>query len=100
MEVTIGHLKKVVSGQSEHKAKCRIYWLYLVLLYTQLDSSLSINHYYFLVFKTNQNSPSFWYLGRGTFSNFQVFSYILSEEAMEARTAGGEGCDSPGDYLR
>ena len=29
-----------------------------------------------------------------------IFGSILSEEVMTKRTSGGEGCDSPGDYLR
>ena len=29
-----------------------------------------------------------------------IFGSVLSVEAMKTRTSGGEGCDSPGDYLR
>ena len=28
-----------------------------------------------------------------------IFSSMMSVEDMVTRTAGGEGCDSPGDYL-
>ena len=53
-----------------------------------------------LVFKSNLNSDSLWYLSRGTFTNMNIFGSLLSVEAMKIRTEGGEGCDSPGDYLR
>ena len=42
----------------------------------------------------------FWYQFRSTFSNLNIFSSMMSVEDMVTRTAGGEGCDSPGDYLR
>ena len=29
-----------------------------------------------------------------------IFGSVLSEEVMMKRTSGGDGCDSPGDYLR
>ena len=41
----------------------------------------------------------FWYQNRNTFSNMNIFSSMMSVEDMVTRTAGGEGCDSPGDYL-
>ena len=37
---------------------------------------------------------------RNTFSNLNIFSWMMSVEDMVTRTAGGQGCDSPGDYLR
>ena len=42
----------------------------------------------------------FWYQFRNTFSNLNIFSSVMSVEDMVTRTAGGQGCDSPGDYLR
>ena len=42
----------------------------------------------------------FWYQFRSTFSNLNIFSSLMSVEDMVTRTAGGEGCDTPGDYLR
>ena len=42
----------------------------------------------------------FWYQYRSIFSNLNIFSSMMSVEAMVTRTTGGEGCDSPGDYLR
>ena len=42
----------------------------------------------------------FWYQHRSAFSNMNIFSSMLSLEDMVSRTLGGEGCDSPGDYLR
>ena len=42
----------------------------------------------------------FWYQFRSTFSNLNIFSSVMSVEDMVTRTAGGQGCDSPGDYLR
>ena len=41
-----------------------------------------------------------WYQYRSTFSNLNIFSSMMSVEDMVTRTAGGEGCDSPVDYLR
>ena len=41
-----------------------------------------------------------WYQYRSTFSNLNIFSSMMSVDEMVTRTAGGEGCDSPGDYLR
>ena len=52
------------------------------------------------VFKSNFNSETLWYQSRGTFTNMNVFASVLPVTTMEARTAGGEGCSSPGDYLR
>ena len=43
---------------------------------------------------------SFWYQNRGIISNLNIFSSMMSVEDMVTRTAGGEDCDSPGDYLR
>ena len=54
----------------------------------------------FLVYKTNLNSDALWYQSYGTFTNMNIFGSILSKNAMMKRTLGGEGCDSPGDYLR
>ena len=42
----------------------------------------------------------FWYQFRNTFSNLNIFASMMSLEAMITRTAGGEECSSPGDYLR
>ena len=42
----------------------------------------------------------FWYQQRATFSNMNIFSSIMSVEAMVNRTSGGETCNSPGNYLR
>ena len=42
----------------------------------------------------------FWYQHRNIFSNLNIFSSMMSVEDMVTRTAGGEACDSPGDYLR
>ena len=42
----------------------------------------------------------FWYQYRHTFSNMNIFSSMMAVEDMVTRTAGGEGCSSPGDYLR
>ena len=42
----------------------------------------------------------FWYQQRATFSNMNIFNYLMSKEKMVLRTSGGDGCDSPGDYLR
>ena len=53
-----------------------------------------------LVYKANINSESLWYQAWGTFTNLNVFGSVLSVEAMVKRTSGGDGCDSPGDYLR
>ena len=55
---------------------------------------------FYLVYKANINSESLWYQSWGTFTNLNVFGSVLSEEAMVKRTSGGDGCDSPGDYLR
>ena len=52
------------------------------------------------VFKVNLNSDSLWTQSQGTFTNMNIFGSVLSEEAMMRRTLGGDGCDSPGDYLR
>ena len=41
-----------------------------------------------------------WYQYRSTFSNLNIFSSMMSVDDMVTRTAGEEGCDSPGDYLR
>ena len=46
------------------------------------------------------NSESLWYQSWGSFTNLNIFGSVLSEEAMKDRTSGGDGCDSPGDYLR
>ena len=42
----------------------------------------------------------FWLQFRETFSNLNIFRSMLSVEDMVTRTAGGDDCDSPGDYLR
>ena len=42
----------------------------------------------------------FWIQHRNTFSNMNIFSSMMSVEDMVTRTAGEEGCDSPGNYLR
>ena len=42
----------------------------------------------------------FWYQYRHTFSNMNIFSSMMSVEDMVTRTAGGEECYRPGDYLR
>ena len=42
----------------------------------------------------------FWYQNKNTFSNMNIFSSMMSVEDMVTRTAGGPGCDSPGDYFR
>ena len=51
-----------------------------------------------LIFKGYWNRT--WYQYRSTFSNLNIFSFMMSVEDMVTRTAGGEGCDTPGDYLR
>ena len=43
---------------------------------------------------------SFWYQNRGIISNLNIFSSMMSVEDMVTRTAGGEECSSPGDYIR
>ena len=40
-----------------------------------------------------------WYQNKNTFSNLNIFRSMMSVEDMVTRTAGGDGCDSPGDYL-
>ena len=42
----------------------------------------------------------FWYQYRGSFSNMNIFSSLMSVEDMVTRTSGGDTCDTPGDYLR
>ena len=42
----------------------------------------------------------FWIQCRAKFSNMNIFNSMMSVEDMVARTAGGEECSSPGDYLR
>ena len=42
----------------------------------------------------------FWYGYRSTFSNMNIFSFMMPVEDMVTRTAGGEDCYGPGDYLR
>ena len=42
----------------------------------------------------------FWYQYRGSFSNMNIFSSMMSVEDMVTRTSGGDTCDTPGDYLR
>ena len=42
----------------------------------------------------------FWYQYRGSFSNMNIFSSLMSVEDMITRTSGGDTCDTPGDYLR
>lgn len=54
----------------------------------------------YLVYKSSLNSDSLWYQSWGTFTNMNIFGSILSKKAMIKRTSGGDGCDSPGDYLR
>ena len=51
-----------------------------------------------LLFKGYQ--AGYWYQHRGSFSNLNIFRSMMSVEDMVTRTAGGEGCDTPGDYLR
>ena len=51
-----------------------------------------------LLFKGYQ--AGYWYQHRSTFSNLNIFSSMMSVEDMVTRTAGEQGCDSPGDYLR
>ena len=41
-----------------------------------------------------------WYQHRSTFSNLNIFSRMMTVEDMVTRTAGGQTCTSPGDYLR
>ena len=41
-----------------------------------------------------------WYQNKNTFSNLNIFSSMMSVKDMVTRTAGGPGCDSPGDYFR
>ena len=53
----------------------------------------------YLVYKSSLNSDSLWYQHWGTFTNMNIFGSILSKKAMIKRTSGGDGCDSPGDYL-
>ena len=65
-----------------------------------LRGFVHFEHLEFLVFKVNVNDPNFWYLSRGTFTNLNIFGSLLPVENIEERTSGGEGCDSPGDYLR
>ena len=43
---------------------------------------------------------SLWYQHRGTISNLNIFSSIMSVEKMVSRTTGGDDCSSPGDYIR
>ena len=45
-------------------------------------------------------SIGFWVQTRSTFSNLNIFSSMMSAEDMVIRTSGGDGCSSPGDYLR
>ena len=42
----------------------------------------------------------FWYQHRGTFSNLNIFSSMISINDMVERSSGGYRCSSPGDYLR
>ena len=42
----------------------------------------------------------FWYQHRSVASNLNIFSSMMSVENMASRTAGGDDCDSPGDYIR
>ena len=51
-----------------------------------------------VVFKGS--SGGFWYQYRSTFSNMNIFSSMMAVEDMVTRTAGGEDCYRPGDYLR
>ena len=51
-----------------------------------------------LIFKSYK--PGFWYQNRGIISNLNIFSSMMSVEDMVTRTAGGEDCSSPGDYIR
>ena len=51
-----------------------------------------------LIFKSYK--PGFWYQHRGIISNLNIFSSMMSVEDMVTRTAGGEDCSSPGDYIR
>ena len=53
-----------------------------------------------LVFSVFKGYIGFWYQFRNTFPNLNIFSSMMSVEDMVTRTAGGQGCDSPGDYLR
>ena len=43
---------------------------------------------------------SVWYQNRGIISNLNIFKDLMSVDQMVSRTAGGEDCSSPGDYLR
>ena len=43
---------------------------------------------------------NFWWQYRDTFSNMNIFSFMMSVEDMVTRTLGGDTCDTPGDYLR
>ena len=43
---------------------------------------------------------SVWYQHRSIISNMNIFSSMMSVENMISRTAGGDDCSSPGDYIR
>ena len=51
----------------------------------------------FLLFKSYL---SVWYQHRSIISNMNIFSSMMSVENMISRTAGGDDCSSPGDYIR
>ena len=42
----------------------------------------------------------FWYQHLSIFSNLNIFGTLMSVEDIVKRTAGGEACSSPADYLR
>ena len=42
----------------------------------------------------------FWYQHRSIMSNMNIFGSMMSVENMISRTAGGNDCSSPGDYIR
>ena len=60
--------------------------------------NIEAQHPHFAVFKAYHGG--FWYQHKNTISNLNIFSLMMSVEDMVTRTAGGPGCDSPGDYLR
>ena len=55
---------------------------------------------FLIVSKLSLNDPNFWLQSYTNFTNMNIFGSLLPVETMKERTSGGEGCDSPGDYLR
>ena len=60
--------------------------------------SLNVLHIHLeLLFKSFMG---FWYQHRSIMSNMNIFGSMMSVENMISRTAGGDDCSSPGDYIR